>query len=526
MEDKTKAYDLSGIIKLNSYLVFYNTVTLNNTGDEIKLLNPNGEIVNKVVYGKTQESYSYSYNGKNWSWTPYKTPGEKNRFEEKETYPDKVYLNEVLPNPSGDEKTEEFIEIYNPNKNKIDLSGWILKDSSKTGRYIFPENTELKGKSYLVIHRSEFKFALNNSGGENVYLMDPNEKIVSTLTYSKAKEGVSYNFNGTKWRWSKYLTPGKKNKFNKLPALEIKVDKKAYKNVYVNFEVRVNDPDKDKVKVTWDFGDNRKSYKKKTRHKYKETGEYKASVKIFDGSEEIIEKFKVKVKKFPNPKVRIVSLMPNPIGKDSDSEWIKVKNKSKKKVNLKGWSIATGKSSKKLINHPIYEDLEIKPGKESIITRELSKFSLNNKKSRIELRYPNGKVAHKAKYKKEDGVEENEVYKKKGDGWKWIKDIIDDDIVENIEEVIINNEEIEEIIEIQEIIIGGESKMENLVENKVILIAYLGDKKLTENMTSAQGRVLGVSDIKKDNLTYVFTGNINHPIRDHYVVVFGKNLLW
>jgi len=102
--------------------------------------------------------------------------------------------------------------------------------------------------------------------------------------------------------------------------VEIKKDDKIYKNIYAYFKVKINDPDKDKIKVVWDFGDGRKSYKKETRHKYKETGKYSVSLKIFDGSEEIIKNFEIRVKKFSYPKVRIAGLLPNPAGKDSENE--------------------------------------------------------------------------------------------------------------------------------------------------------------------------------------------------------------
>jgi len=532
IEDKTGSYKLAGAIDSQDYIAFYNTVTLNNNGDEIKLLNPSGGIVSQVPYGKAAENYSYSFDGKKWQWTSFMTPSEENKFEVKKEYSNKVYLNEILPNPSGDEKTGEYIEIYNPAKNKIDLAGWILRDSSKTGKYVLLEKAIIKTKGYLVIYRVDFKFALNNSGNEMVYLLDPNESIVASIAYSKAKEDVSYNFDGEDWRWSRFLTPGKENKFNKLPKIQVKIDKKIYKNIYADFEVKINDPDKDKTKIVWNFGDGRKSYKRKTRHKYKETGDYKASIKVNDGSEDIIKKFNVKVKNFPRPKVRITRLSPNPEGKDSENEWIEVKNKSKKDVNLKNWSIATGKSSKKLINHPIYEDFIIKPGETEKITRGISKFSLNNKKSRIELRYPDGRVAHKAKYKRKDGVKEDEIYEKvKGEGWKWsqiavnVKDIegvVNISIVETEEPFdFAQGREIYE--EIPEEFLGKQSMDPNRKDFRIILAAYQTNTKLYSGIIENKGKILGASTIKENGSNYVFTSN-NYMPESHYIVKFFKSL--
>lgn len=488
-------------------------------------------------------NYSYSFNGIIWKCTAIITPGKENQFDkivELKTYSDKIYINEVLPNPKENENENEYIEIYNAGESEADLTGWTLCDASKScKKYIFPDDSIIKSKNYFVVYRKDFDFAMNNSGEEAVYLLNPNEEIISSVSYSySVKENVSYNFTGENWRWSKFLTPGAENKFNNPPAIEVKIDKKAYKNVYADFEVEANDPDKDEIKVAWDFGDNHKSYKQKTRHKYQEMGKYEGSVKISDGSEESVENFTLEVEDFPEPKVRIVALAPNPKGNDSENEWIKVKNKSKKKINLQNWSIATGKNSKKMANHPIYEDLIINPGKEAIITREISKFTLHNEKARVELRYPDGKTAHRAKYKKENGVKDDEVYEKiKGEGWKWTRE---DEILktennetqenENIEtteqekdEMIKTEEELEE--ETLDDFIGKQSGTEK--ENQIALAANETNGKLAKIIAGGSGgKVLGAMAIKTDIGEYIFTGNINYPKKKHYAVVFLKELFW
>ncbi|MEK7598105.1 MAG: PKD domain-containing protein, partial [Patescibacteria group bacterium] len=222
------------------------------------------------------------------------------------------------------------------------------------------------------------------------------------------------------WRWSKFLTAGAENKFNNLPEVSKKKDKKIYVGIYADFSAKGSDKDGDKLKFTWDFGDGgSKSYKKETRHKFKKAGKYKVTLKVSDGSEDKIETFNVRVEKFPQSKVKIVSVSPNPTGKDSDVEYIVLQNKSKKKINLKDWSVATG--SKNLYNHPISEDIVIKPGKTITLTRTFSKFSLNNKKARVELRYPDGKVASKLAYdKKKKSVAEDEIYSKESGQWAWV----------------------------------------------------------------------------------------------------------
>ncbi|MDP1883899.1 MAG: lamin tail domain-containing protein [Candidatus Moranbacteria bacterium] len=344
-------------------------------------------------------------------------PGGPGDTSENKTYSGTLTLNEILPYPpSGD---EEFIELYNPEKAELGLSGWTLRDASKNGKYVFPEGASIGPRDYLVLYKKDFKFALNNSGTESVTLRSPDGKIVSAVDYKSANQAASYNFDGKNWRWSKFLTPGAENTFNNLPEAKTAVPKKVYKNTYAEFSAQGSDKDKDKLKYAWNFGDGHKSYLQKTRHKYEKTGRYTVSLKISDGSEDKIDTFKIEVEKFPELDVKIVGLSPNPDGADTGKEYLEIKNTTKKKINLKNWSIRSG--TKKLANHPITEDFFIKDGKTARITYAVSKFTLPNTKGKIELRYPNGKTASHVNYgDKKKNIAEDAAYVKAKSGWKWI----------------------------------------------------------------------------------------------------------
>ncbi|MBU2028392.1 lamin tail domain-containing protein, partial [Patescibacteria group bacterium] len=259
-----------------------------------------------------------------------------------------IFITELFPNP--DSNDAEYIEIYNNGEALLNLSGWELRDATKTGHYTFTMDENIETKKYLVVYKTKYKFALNNSGSERVSLFDPTGKEVSFIEYAGSQKGFSYSLNGTDWKWTKFLTPGKENKFEK------------------------------KLKVI------------------------------------------------------IVKIKANPKGKDTDKtngEELYLKNTSKKKVNLKTWSLATG--SKTLYNHPITKDFVIKPGKTKKITRKYSLFTLNNKKGVIELRYPNGEVASRVKYdKKKESVKDDEVYELTGKKWQWIvppEEILTEEII-------------------------------------------------------------------------------------------------
>lgn len=474
-----------------------------------------GEFFKEKNEGYSLEKIDFNSNNSadNWqkSYVSGGTPGKESSIKpEPKIYSKGIYINEILPNAE-----EEFIELFNPGENDEDLSGWILRDGSKTGKYVFPENSVIKGNDYLVVYKKDFKFALNNSGDESVNFYDPNETLVSSVSYDGAKEDISYNFDGTGWRWSKYLTPGAENEFNESTGIKIKAERKIYKNTYADFKAQVKNPDNDKLKFTWDFGDGHKSYKKNTRHKYDKTGKFKVMLKVFDGSEETTEEFKVEVKKFPKNKIKITKVSPNPEGKDSDNEYIIVKNGSKKKINLKNWAIASG--SKKLYNHPINKNLVIKPGEEVKIGRDISKFALNNKKSKIELRYPDGRVAYEMKYnKKEESVKEGEIYEKTELGWAWKMNNPETLLAiagKNIDAEVTAVDNVGEIVE---------KNSENQALSSEEKLALSSE---TNNISPENEKVLGTFvEVKENNSDDVVNKTENQPKKPNVIMRFIENV--
>jgi len=462
------------------------------------------------------------------------TPGEENKeFEnepepmpEPEIYSDEIWINELLPNPADGE--DEYIELYNNSDEKIELKNWSLHDASKSGEYIFSAEDKIESEEYLAVYRKTFKFALNNGGDEKVTLYDPNGKSVFEIAYHGSKKGVSYNFDGEKWHWSSLLTPGTENIFEEIPDGKIKIDKKVFVEVYANFEVIGLSK---KAKVTWDFGDGHKSYKSKTKHKYKKIGKYKASVKYSEGSEDVTEKFTIEVEKIKHPEVKIVAVNANPVGSDTKNETITIQNKSGKKINLKGWSIATG--WKKLINHPIIEDFEIKAGKIKEITRKISKFTLNNSKNKIELRYPDGKVAHEVKYKKEGkSIAEGEIYVKEKGGWAWVASIqqTTDNKQQKTNNIQLkasenqmegNNQEGAEENEEPEVI---EEDVEIVIKKKEMPVLLANNNKYFSKIKISSGEplVLGAETVRESNGIYFFTPETTK--QEHYAITFLKNI--
>lgn len=438
-----KEFSENSIIEPGEYLILEGNLYLNNDSDTVYLLDANGnaktDAQDKIFYEKAAENFSFSFDGKNWQWTTTLTPGDENMMatnkegdesgeEENKSgeimpFPEGLFLNEILPSPKNG-SDGEYIEIKNGTKKAVDLYKWAVRDGSKTGKYVFEKHQLVKPGKYFAIFRSKSKLALNNSD-ESVRLFDPQGKIASSVSWEKSPKNASYNFDGRNWRWSKYLTPGKGNEFDSAPEIKIEKPKNAYANLPTEFSAKAGDKETKKLKFVWDFGDEKKSYQKKTTHKYLDTGEYVVTLSVTDESQTIEKSFVVNVKDFPRPDLEVVKVVPNPAGADADGETIDIKNNSKKKVDLFGWKITTG-SGENMYNHPITDELAIDSGKTSTITRANSKFSLNNQAGRVALVMPNGETIDEVEYSKEK-IAESEAYVKIAGDWQWLApDIVEE----------------------------------------------------------------------------------------------------
>jgi hypothetical protein len=501
--------DLSGAVNEGKYALLDTIPSLNN--DEklvlITLVAPDGEDVGGVEYGEAPSGQSWALNGKTWQWTPIITPGKPNKFPE--AAPDaKVQISEILPNPEGD-ADGEFIEFYNAGDETVELQFWSIQDKGGNA-YIFSDALSIQAGAYNFVMREKFGFAINDSD-EELFLLDPLGNVIDTLSFESSNEGVSLGREGKEWRACRRPTPGKENIFNTRPKTrDTDIPEDVYKNVYAYFSVKTKDGDNDTVKVRWDFGDGHRSYQQETKHKYDKKGKYTVTLRLDDGRESIEKTYVLEVKKFPKRKVRIVGIMPNPVGKDSDNEYIILKNEDKRSVNLEGWSIATGNDPEKLVNHPIVEKWKIKKGEEKTMTREESKFSLGNKTLFVELRYPNGKVADEVSFELEKSVEEGMLYVRRDAGWVWKQTRVGDTISGRGESV--NSEE---EIELQIVHIPIEFIGKVTVRGRLLPV--------TLSSWNGEPSVLGVQTKRLDRAgkRYVFTYAV---AEDHYVKSFLRKM--
>lgn len=112
-----------------------------------------------------------------------------------------VVINEIMYKASSDYDSGDWVELYNPHDDTINISFWNLRDENDDHNYIIPENTSLPPRSFMVLCRDQDKF-------RSVYSHQPD--ILGNFTFGfgvgdqvrvfsstfSIVDSVEYGFNG------------------------------------------------------------------------------------------------------------------------------------------------------------------------------------------------------------------------------------------------------------------------------------------------------------------------------------------
>ncbi len=126
-------------------------------------------------------------------------------------------ITEVLPDPASPQldSDDEFIELYNPYDQPLDLTGYTLKTGS-TWHYSFTiDGLVVAPHEYAALTSADTRLTLSNSGS-GVRLFDPAGTLLAEApSYGKAKTGQSWALSGNnQWVWTTEATPGAGNVIN------------------------------------------------------------------------------------------------------------------------------------------------------------------------------------------------------------------------------------------------------------------------------------------------------------------------
>ncbi len=95
---------------------------------------------------------------------------------------DHVVINEVEQNPPGEDAGNEWVELYNPTSNEVNISGWVLSSQYSGGRDItIPSGTVIHPKGYWT-YTHDKKWLRNEN--ENITLYNGHIIVDKTPTKS------------------------------------------------------------------------------------------------------------------------------------------------------------------------------------------------------------------------------------------------------------------------------------------------------------------------------------------------------
>jgi uncharacterized protein YdeI (BOF family) len=214
------------MIEAGGFVVFFRDqtgVALNNDGDWIRLVRPDGVAIEAFEYASSRDDQAYSKTldgGSEWTRAYAPSPGRSNtpggtptpsptatpRISPSPTATptvtpspgvtgtERIKLNEVLSSPKtvdwdGDgtpSYLDEWVELVNLDGETIHLAGWSLvegPDASTGRRYTFPAGWSLEPGQYLVVYRRQSHLALD-AGEETVSLLFPNDALADRVHYA------------------------------------------------------------------------------------------------------------------------------------------------------------------------------------------------------------------------------------------------------------------------------------------------------------------------------------------------------
>lgn len=109
-----------------------------------------------------------------------------------------LVINEINYHSSDDFNPEDWVELYNPSDEALDLSAWQFKDENDDHIYSIPDGTTLDAGAYLVLCHDltlfsalfpavdnaigDFDFGLSG-GGEPIRIFDPAGTLIDSVDY-------------------------------------------------------------------------------------------------------------------------------------------------------------------------------------------------------------------------------------------------------------------------------------------------------------------------------------------------------
>lgn len=125
----------------------------------------------------------------------------------------KVNITELFIDPSSPktDADDEFIELFNPNKESVQLEGYVIQTGNTFSRSFTIPNLEIAPGQYLALYSIDTGLPLSNAGSQ-ARILDPNgDEAFKTNPYEKAKSDNAWALVSGKWQWTSSPTPAAPN---------------------------------------------------------------------------------------------------------------------------------------------------------------------------------------------------------------------------------------------------------------------------------------------------------------------------
>jgi len=191
------------VIPVGGYLTFdcdgtgtttNTTFKFSSSGEEVWLESPSGTVIDHITFPALSNDSSYGRSPDGSSNLVVLFPATKGTANPTGSNPPAllpVVINEILSTGSPD-----WVELYNPNNQSVDISGYLMYDpSTVTNKFVIPNGTVIPANGYLVINCDDGVTGANfklSSGGEDVTLEKADGTLVDKVTFPALVANTSY----------------------------------------------------------------------------------------------------------------------------------------------------------------------------------------------------------------------------------------------------------------------------------------------------------------------------------------------
>lgn len=158
--------------------------------------------------------------------------------------PDSPYISEILAVNTllpVDGDKPDFVELYNPGDEAVNLKGYGLSDNpDKPYKWVFPD-MEIPAGGYLAVYLGDATTGFGlSSDGECVLLSDPKGRALHYIPFGPQQNDVSLVFEGGIWQETYTPTPGEKNVVTDKAAYEQSVYESNLSGLFISEVVASN----------------------------------------------------------------------------------------------------------------------------------------------------------------------------------------------------------------------------------------------------------------------------------------------